>query len=407
MRRARAAAIALGAVLGSGCAGDYVSRTRAMREAYQAGDHERAAALAGEEVRRGPERDRLLALLDQGMILHAGRRWEESLPVLARAERLAASLEAISVSEEGRALLENEQARAYRGEDFEKLMINVVQALNYAALGEDEDALVEVRRVDERLRKMVQEEKKPYQQLAVARYLGGVLWEDSGNPDSAYIDYADALRLAPELGPLAEPALRLARATGRADEADALAAARPALGADPLGAEEGQVVLVLEAGLSPEKRSSRQGAGPELLVVPVYVTRPWVRDAATLEAGARRADAVTVTSIEEVAQVHLSERIGRIAAKAVASTVLKGGVAAAVGEATDSEVLGWLTFLALTSTSEADRRSWLSLPAELQVARLRLPAGTHEVEIRSGGKVLRRTVAVRPGRVTLLVERRY
>ncbi|GAO03759.1 COG3014 family protein [Anaeromyxobacter sp. PSR-1] len=407
MRRARAAAMALGAVLVSGCAGDYVSRTRAMREAYQAGDHDRAAALAEEEVRRGPERDRLLALLDQGMILHAGRRWEESLPVLARAERLAASLEAISVSEEGRALLENERARAYRGEDFEKLMINVVQALNYAALGKDEDALVEVRRVDERLRKMVQEEKKPYQQLAVARYLGGVLWEDSGNPDSAYIDYADALRLAPGLGPLAEPALRLARATGRADEADALAAARPALGADPLGAEEGQVVLVLEAGLSPEKRSSRQGAGPELLVVPVYVTRPWVRDAATLEAGARRADAVTVTSLEDVAQVHLSERIGRIAAKAVASTVVKGGVAAAVGEATDSEVLGWLTFLALTSTSEADRRSWLSLPAELQVARLRLPAGTHEVEIRSGGKVLRRTVAVRPGRVTLLVERRY
>ncbi|ACL65232.1 conserved hypothetical protein [Anaeromyxobacter dehalogenans 2CP-1] len=407
MRRARAAAMALGAVLLSGCAGDYVSRTRAMREAYQAGDHDRAAALAEAEVRRGPERDRLLALLDQGMILHAARRWEESLPVLARAERLAASLEAISVSEEGRALLENERARAYRGEDFEKLMINVVQALNYAALGKDEDALVEVRRVDERLRKMVQEEKKPYQQLAVARYLGGVLWEDSGNPDSAYIDYADALRLAPDLGPLAEPALRLARATGRAEEADALAAARPALGADPLGAEEGQVVLVLEAGLSPEKRSSRQGAGPELLVVPVYVTRPWVRDAATLEAGARRADAVTVTSLEEVAQVHLSERIGRIAAKAVVSTALKGGVAAAVGEATDSEVLGWLTFLALTSTSEADRRSWLSLPAELQVARLRVPAGTHEVVLRSGGKVLRRTVVVRPRRVALLVERRY
>lgn len=407
MTRTGPAAVALGAVLLSGCAGDYVSRTRAMREAYQAYDHDRAAALAAEEVRDGPERDRLLALLDQGMILHAGRRWEESIPVLARAERLAASLEAISVSEEARTLLENERTRAYRGEDFEKLMINVVQALNYASLGQDDDALVEVRRVDERLRKMIQEEKKPYQRLAIARYLAGALWEDSGNPDSAYLDYADALRLAPGLGPLAEPALRLARATGRLDEADALAEAHPGLGADPLGREEGQLVLVLEAGLSPEKRSSRQGAGPELLVVPIYVGRPWARDAAAVEAAARSTDAVTVTSIEDVAQVHLSERIGRVTGKALASTVVKGGVAAAVGGATDSELLGWVTFLALTSTSEADRRSWLSLPAELQVARLRLPAGTHQVVIRSGGRELRRTAEIRAGRVTLLVERRY
>lgn len=407
MLRRSLARAALAVALLSGCAGDYVARTRAMRRAYQSYDGARAAELAAAEVRDGPVRDRLLALLDQGMILHAAGRREESIPVLARAERLAASLEVTSVSEEARTLLENERARAYRGEDFEKLMINVIQALNYVSLGRDEDALVEVRRVDERLRKMVQEEQRPYQQLAIARYLGGVLWEDSGSADSAYLDYADALRLAADPGPLAEPALRLARETGRADEADALAARYPGLGAGPLGPEEGQLVLVLEAGLSPQKHSTRRGAGPELVVLPVYRDRPWVKGPTLLDAGARQAEAVTVTSIEAVAETHLEARLGGLAARAVASTAAKAGVAAAVGSATDSEALGWLTFLVLGSTAEADLRSWLSLPAELQVARLRLPAGEHDAQIRSGGWTVQRRVAIRPGRITVLVERRY
>ncbi len=101
-------------------------------------------------------------------------------------------------------------------------MISVLQALNYAQLGKDEDALVEVRRVNERLQKMIVDEKKPYEQLAIARYLGGVLYEDQRDWDAAYIDYAKALKLEPRLGSLAEPLLRLAKQTGRDDAYESL-----------------------------------------------------------------------------------------------------------------------------------------------------------------------------------------
>src|SRR5262249_2422103 len=159
------------------CAGDYVARTSGMRQAYQSYDYNRALSDAEGEI-KGPDVDRLLALLDKGMILHAAGRYQESIGVLADADRLSQQLDVVSISEEAKTLLSNERERAYRGEDFEKLMISVLQALNYAELGKDEDALVEVRRVNERLRKMIVDEKKPYEQLAIARYLGGVFWED-------------------------------------------------------------------------------------------------------------------------------------------------------------------------------------------------------------------------------------
>lgn len=398
----------LGLLLLSGCATDYVARTQGARRAYEGEDYARALRALEAEEKQGSEKDRLLVLLDRGMVLHAAGQWEESIRVLAEADRLSGMLDAISVSEEAGALLSNERQRAYRGEDFEKLMISVLQALNYAQLGQDEEALVEVRRVNERLEKMVVDEKKPYEQLAIARYLGGVLREDERDWDGAYIDYAKAHELEPKLGALAEPLLRLAKKTGRDDEYARLAEQFPDVAHEPLGPEEGQVVVVVEAGLSPVKRRLQRnyGDGGELIEVPVYQDRGRAPEA-RVRVGERVEGAVTVTSLREVAKVHLDDRIGRLLLKQLAAVAVKGGLAAGVGALTKSKEVGALTFLVLNALNAPDLRSWLSLPAEFQVARFRLPAGKRTVELESGGQVFTREVEVKAGRIQTLVLRRY
>jgi hypothetical protein len=398
----------LGLLMLSGCATDYVARTHGARLAYEGEDYPRALQALEAEEKQGSEKDKLLVLLDRGMVLHAAGQWKESIQVLAEADRLSAELDAISVSEEAGALLSNERQRAYRGEDFEKLMISVLQALNYAQLGQDEDALVEVRRVNERLEKMVVDEKKPYEQLAIARYIGGVLREDQRDWDSAYIDYAKAYELQPRLGALAEPLLRLAKKTGREELYAQLRERFPDVAHEPLGPDEGQVVVVVEAGLSPVKRSLQRdyGDGGNLIEVPVYQDRGNAPQA-QVRVGERVESAVTVTSLEQVAKVHLDDRIGRMILKQLAGVAVKGGLAAGVGALTESEELGALTFLVLNAVNAPDLRSWLSLPAEFQLARFRLPAGRHTVEVDFGGRVTSREVEVRPGRVSLVVMRRY
>lgn len=395
-----------------GCAGDYTARTRALREAYQREDYAHALGDLARLEKKGGDKDRLLVLLDRGMVLHAAGKWEESIAALAAADRLSAELDFLSLSETAGTLVTNERERAYRGEDFEKLMISVLQALNYAQLGRDEEALVEVRRVDARLRRMVQEEKKPYEQLAIARYLGGVLYEDQRDWDAAYIDYASALGLAPALdAALAEPLLRLAKKTGRLDAYERLRERFPGVAHGPVSRDEGQLVVVVEAGLAPEKAAQERSApqqAQELIQVPIFLDRgapPRAR--VRVEGLGLEASASTVTDLRAVARVHLEDRIGRLLLQQAAGAVVKAGLAAGAGALTQSEEVGALTFLVLNAFNAPDLRSWLSLPAELQVARFRVPAGTRSVSVQGAGAPVTRTVEVRPGRVALVVVRQY
>jgi hypothetical protein len=114
-----------------------------------------------------------------------------------------------------------------------------------------------------------------------------------------------------------------------------------------------------------------------------------------------------VTSLQQVAKIHLEDRIGRMLAKQLAGAVVKAGLAAGAGALTKSEEVGYLTFLLLNIANEPDLRSWLSLPAEFQLARFRLPSGRHTVDVDLGGRVTSREVEVRPGRISLVVMRRY
>ncbi len=392
----------------TGCAGDYVARTRGVRASYENYDHQKALEALQKQGKDDevPEIDRLLYLLDKGMLLHASGQYLESVRVLAEADKLSQELDFTSVGEEAAVALTNERERAYRGEDFEKLMVSVLQALNFKALGKDEAALVEVRRVNERIKKMISEEKKPYEQLAIARYLGGAFYEDEGNVDSALIDYQDAFRLNPNQGHLAEAPLRLAKEAGRQDFYNELRARYPEANESPLGADEGQILVVAEMGLAPEKQTLDRGQGVTLITVPVFRER-WQGTRATARVGSETKSAVTVTDLQDVAVLHLEDRVGKLVARQVAAMAVKGGVAVAAGALTKSEEVGLLTFYLLSLLNQPDLRSWLSLPAEWQLARFRVPAGKHQVEVEGGGRTSQHAVEVRPRRLAIVVVRRY
>jgi len=91
--------VALGALaaLLTGCAGDYVARTRGARQAYESYRYPEAAQGFAGEVASGPQIDTLLSLMDDGMVLHASGRLEESIQVLAQADKLSERLDFTSV----------------------------------------------------------------------------------------------------------------------------------------------------------------------------------------------------------------------------------------------------------------------------------------------------------------------
>lgn len=147
----------------------------------------------------------------------------------------------------------------------------------------------------------------------------------------------------------------------------------------------------------------------------MYQSRGWategpkgaLRKRARVSMGGEVQEAGLVTSIDEVARVHLADRVGKMVAKQVAALAVKSGLAVGAAAATRSELVGLLTFALLNANNVPDLRAWLSLPAEFQIARFRVPAGRHSLTVEAGGMTSTHEVEVKPRRTGLLVLRRY
>lgn len=81
-------------------------------------------------------KDKLLYQLELAMLKHLQADYSASNELLEQAKNLADALYTTSTSEELKVLLSSPRQRVYRTQDFERLFIEYVQALNYLALAE-------------------------------------------------------------------------------------------------------------------------------------------------------------------------------------------------------------------------------------------------------------------------------
>lgn len=151
-------------------------------------------------------KDRVLFYLEEGMLLRYAGEWEASNEALTKAEVAIEELFTESISKSIASGVLNDNALDYSGEDYEDIYINIFKALNYIQLKEFESALVEVRRVNEKLnyledkyRGLIDEYNTegdgvlPYGDLrfhndALARYLGILCYRMEGSYNSARIE---------------------------------------------------------------------------------------------------------------------------------------------------------------------------------------------------------------------------
>ncbi len=132
-----------------------------------------------------------LYLMDKGMIEYVASRYNESVQSLSKAEVLTEDLYTRRIHTEVEAFLTSDNALPYEGEEFEKVLLNVLMALDYAQLGLWDDALVEARKVDHKLLVLADRNQKrmTYSKDALARYLSGVLYEATGDFNNALVAY--------------------------------------------------------------------------------------------------------------------------------------------------------------------------------------------------------------------------
>ncbi len=348
-------------------------------------------------------RDLLLYLLDIGLSLHAAGKLEESNRYFLRADKIAEIKDYTSIATEGATLVTSDNIKDYKGEDFEKVLINAYLAMNYALMGDFENALVEAKRVNRKLHLMVTEGERKYKQNAFARYLSAVMYEAAGEYNDAYIDYKKTWELEPATPGLGGELWRMAWLLSMDDQMERWQKEFSLTEADLKAARalhpkkgKGEIIVLYENGISPVKRPN-----PQFNTLPKFYPRynP-VLSARVTVAGTEGAETYRLHDIEATAIQNLDEKYGGLIAKKLAGIVAKEAAGAAVEKATDSPVLGFLTKVALYVSDQADVRSWNLLPRDLQISRIVVDPGLHTVRVDpvGAGALPEKTVQVGAGR---------
>ncbi len=363
---------------------------------------------AVESLRKGLDeqgengRDQLLYLLDLGLTLHTAGRYEESNQILARADKIAEIKDYTSISTEAGTFLTGDNIKDYKGEDFEKVLINAYKAMNYAALGEIESALVEVRLVNRKLQMMITEGERKYKQNAFARYLSGVLYEAERNWNDAYIDYKLALQLMPEIPGLGVDLWRMAWLMRSPDDMERWEKQFSLTEEDKARAKslspragKAEIVVMYQNGISPIKRPN-----PAWNSLPhFYPRRNPVLSASVYLNGNLQAQTAVLHSIERTAIENLEENYGAMVAKKIGGVIVKEVVADQIGKQTDSPLLGALARVIFYVSDQPDLRSWNLLPRDLQLLRITVDPGLHTLRVvpDGSGESFEKTVQVKAG----------
>jgi hypothetical protein len=356
--------------------------------------------------------NRLMYYLDSGMVNHYAGNYRDSINDFERAKKIYDDLYTLSISKGVESWLVNDNTSPYRGEDHERVMINIFQAVNFMMLDDIEEAVVEARDVDEELNLINSQyqpkEKNKYREDAFARFLAGVLYETEGSSsdlNNAYISYKKAVESyqnnftslydvkVPEL--LKQNYLAVAELMGDEEFLDA----QKKLGdIDYINLKDrqdkGEVYLIVYYGLAPIKRGS-------FIPIPLpdgYMikfafpnfdprserTVPGVFEAKG-SAGKVAEDAEIMTDISRIAMQTFNDRRSRVIAKSAARMATKylteKTIESNLRKSQGENTADWFRYLSSIynlASEQPDLRSWQTLPSDIRMARLLLAPGEYE-----------------------------
>jgi hypothetical protein len=330
-------------------------------------------------------------------------------------------------------LVLNDNSIPYRGPGFERIMLHQYQALNYLFSGDAQGALVEVRRSNELQaseQKRYEKSQKSVQSMAngaidaevnrlssaagtvtssflnaYSYYTTGLLHELLGEPNDAFIDYRKAAQISPNNPSLQQDLVRLAKQLGMEDYEDY----RRRWGdvSEPK-ASDGQVIFMVERGFVPEKQS---------ITIPFRLHDNWqtasmatyMPGGLTLPASAIRGlpspllaspianiDALAINALKEDLPAALVRQALRVYTKSEMARKVSSDSKRRQNELDAASIVMQIFNVV---SEQADRRSWLTLPSQAQIARQYVPAGSYTVSVNTQDSA---KIDVQAGKTTLI-----
>jgi hypothetical protein len=374
------------------------------------------------------QKNAILLNLDRGMLEHYAGMYEESSRDLEDGERRIEEAFTKSLSQAVGTYILNDNVREYPGEDYEDIYINVFNALNYYHLNDLEGALVEIRRVNEKLRVLADKyetarnkildsrndlnaadyttEAEKFSNSALARFLGVLFYRGAGLYDDARIDMEElkhAYGLFPAVYYNSLPSFldgELSIPSGKA-----------------------RLNVLVFTGLSPVKQRAdimiplplRPPNDWARLSLPQMINRPSLVSSVELilDSGERFSPEL-IEDMGMVARETFKAKHSLTVLKSTVRTIIKSTASAGIGAAIDEQAEGWGVLFSFVgrvfqeASEQADIRQARYFPARAYAGGINVESGIYRVTVNFYGpgglieSLVRDNVVVRPGKLNLL-----
>lgn len=428
-----------------GCGG---YKMQDLQIALEAGEPEKAYINLEKNAPKKPD---IPFLFELGLVAHYANKFPESSTAFDQAGEIAEDRYTKSVSTEAASLVTSDKLRPYSGTKYERLLSHYYRALNYVYQGQLDGALVECRRATALINYFKgEDENYDFFGAGFLAYLSGVLFEATGEWNDAYISYKQATeyyRNAAEKTGIEIPKdigrslVGLARKLGFVDELERYEAQYGKFSPHP--ENTGELILFYESGYVPPKgeaaltfpilktddvddekfvptlmgRQGRVYKEVELeyllrVAIPKIDSHRPVFSGIEVSVGAAKAKGMLVEDVENIAIETLNAQHTGILLRTLVRTVSKYLLYRKANK--ENEALGLLVNLAGAVTEQADTRSWQTLPNQIFMVRMLLPAGTHTLNLsflgkngRVGGRDSVPDIKINPNQITVWNHRTY
>ncbi len=394
------------------------------------------------------KRNKILRYLELGKVYHLQHQYDSSNVYFNKADNLME--EKSVIADVSTSVVLNEAVTRYRGEDFERVLVNYYKALNYLYLNLNEDALVEAKRINIRLNELADKQLmdgKKYRSDAFAHTLQGFVYERLNDYNNAFISYRNAYELYIKnnsneyLGSELPQQLKIdlinsAHKSGFYTERDEYCTKFNMPFNTVKDTSKYQLLFIWENGLAPIKQQEEimlflvKGVGGDLVfsdnsgtinipfpvpekkkndpssladfnvirvAFPKYVDVPLFFNTLTLQHNGNTYNPDMAENVTYIARETLKERflkeltltVSRIALKKIAEAELKK----------ENEAAGVLLGIAGALAEKADTRNWQSLPAFISYTRVPLTTGDNTLTLQFtavNGQVITNTITVNP-----------
>jgi hypothetical protein len=183
----------------SSCA-TYYQKNEALMNAVYKSNFETAEKILSDDVKfEKVQKNKLLFYLNKGSVLWMNQKYDSSIKYFRKADYFVEDFEK-KYTQQIASFLTNKNVTTYAGEDFEQVLIHYYGALNYLMIGDSDAALIEAKRMLQKMQKNTDKYKSAnkYKRDAFAHNLLGIIYDTKGEYNDAYIAYKNAYQVYEE-----------------------------------------------------------------------------------------------------------------------------------------------------------------------------------------------------------------